>query len=62
MKLAILRFVRILLGQVISWSLAYYGNVNIPILEISIGALINGLFKYIRDKYPKSVILEYLPL
>lgn len=62
MKSTIMRILRVLLAQGISWGLASYGNINIPVLEITVGALINGIFKFIRDKYPKSVILEYLPL
>lgn len=60
MKSVILRVLRVLIGQV----LGYLANstVNIPYLGITVGAVLNGVFKFIRDKYPKSVILEYLPL
>ncbi len=62
MQAAIFRIVRVLLAQGITWGLAKWGNINLPIIEITVGALINGAFKYIREKYPKSKILNYLPL
>ena len=60
MKSTTLRIIRVLTGQ----ALGYLANsvVNIPYLGISVGALTNGVFKFIRDKYPKNVILEWLPL
>jgi hypothetical protein len=58
----ILRIARVLVAQAITWGLATWGGISIPIINITVGALINGLFKFIRDKYPESVILEWLPL
>jgi hypothetical protein len=62
MTATIMRIARVLVAQAISWALLTYGGVNVPIIEISVGALVNGIFKFIRDKYPKSVILEWLPI
>ncbi len=60
MKSAILRILRVLVGQAIGYAANL--TVNIPYLGITVGALVNGAAKYIRDKYPKSIILEWLPL
>ena len=56
----VLRLVRVLVAQL----LGILANLsfNIPYLGITVGAVINAIFKYIRDKYPKSKILEWLPL
>jgi len=51
MKAAFLRIVRILVAQGISYVVLTYGGINIPILNISVGALINAIAKYLRDKY-----------
>jgi hypothetical protein len=60
MKSAILRILRVLVAQ----GLGYLANLAIPIpyLGVTVGAVVNGVFKFIRDKYPKSKILEWLPL
>ena len=57
---ALLRFLRVLVAQ----GLGYAASLVIPIpyLGITVGALINAIFKFIRDKFPKSKILEWLPL
>lgn len=62
MKSALIRLARILTAQAISWFLLEKGNINIPQINITVGAAVNAVFKFIRDKYPKSKILEYLPL
>jgi len=62
MKSALLRLARILVAQTISWSLLEWGGVGIPMVNVTAGAAMNAIFKYIRDKYPKSKILEWLPL
>ena len=62
MTSAILRIVRVLVAQGISVLLLKYANVNVPIINITVGALINGVAKFIRDKFPKSKILEWLPI
>jgi hypothetical protein len=62
MKAALLRLARILVGQAISWGLLEWGGINVPIINITIGAAINSIFKFIRDKYPNSWILSWLPI
>ena len=62
MKSALLRLARILVAQAISWSVLEWGGMGIPLINISVGAAINSVFKFIRDKYPTSKILEWLPL
>lgn len=59
---ALLRLARILVAQVITWAIATWGGISIPWVNITVGAAINAVFKFIRDKYPDSVILEWLPL
>jgi len=59
---ALLRLARILVAQSITWGLAEWGGLSVPVVNITIGAVVNAVFKFIRDKYPKSKILEYLPL
>ena len=56
----ILRILRVLVAQ----GLGYLASLAIPVpyLGVTVGAIINGIFKLIRDKFPKSVILEWLPL
>ena len=62
MKSAILRLARILVAQAISWGLLEWGGINVPMINISVGAVISAIFKFIRDKYPNSVILTWLPI
>jgi|WetSurMetagenome_2_1015567.scaffolds.fasta_scaffold527078_2 hypothetical protein len=62
MKSAILRVLRILIAQGIGIVLTTWGSITIPYVGMTIGAAINGMFKFIRDKFPKSKILEYFPL
>ena len=62
MKSALLRLARILVGQAISWALLEWGGINIPMVNITVGAAISAIFKFIRDKFPKLTILEWLPL
>jgi len=59
---ALLRLARVLVAQVISWLLLEWGGIVVPMLGITIGAVISAVFKFIRDKYPNSKILEWLPL
>ena len=61
-KSVIMRLLRVLAAQAISWSLLEWGGVNIPQVNITVGAVVNATFKFIRDKFPKSKILEWLPL
>lgn len=62
MGTAILRILRVLVAQAIGIVITTYGGVTVPYFGITIGALINGVFKLIRDKFPKSKVLEWLPL
>jgi len=62
MKSALLRLARVLVAQAISWSLLEWGGVGIPVINISIGAALNAIFKFIRNKFPKSKLLEWLPV
>lgn len=59
---ALLRLVRVLVAQAISWALLEWGGVNVPMINISVGAVVSAIFKFLRDKYPNSKILEWLPL
>ncbi len=58
MKAALFRLVRVLVAQAIAFAIAETTGINIPILNISLGALINATAKYIRDKFK----LEWLPV
>jgi hypothetical protein len=62
MSSSILRVLRVLVAQAIGLVITTYGAITIPYFSITVGALLNGVFKFIRDKFPKSVILEWLPL
>ena len=62
MKSALLRLARVLVAQAISWSLLEWSGVGIPVINISIGAALNAIFKFIRNKFPKSKLLEWLPV
>ena len=57
-----LRFARVIVGQAIGLALTIWGGWNIPYVNITLGAVVTALFKFLRDKYPNSPILEYLPL
>jgi hypothetical protein len=59
---ALLRLARILVAQTVSWSLLEWGGIVVPMLNITVGAAVSAIFKYLRDKYPKLKILEWLPL
>jgi hypothetical protein len=58
MNAALLRLIRVLVAQGITWAIAYYANINVPILNISAGAVISAIAKYLRDKYK----WEWLPV
>jgi hypothetical protein len=62
MSATIIRILRVLVGQAIGIVITTWGGITIPYVGISIGAAINGLFKFIRDKFPKSPLLEWIPL
>lgn len=62
MKAVILRVLRIMVAQGLSYIALSTMGISLPIINMSVGAVLNGIFKYIRDKFPKSAILEWLPL
>jgi len=62
MVASILRIVRILVAQAIGLFIETWGGITIPYAGITIGAAINGLFKFLRDKFPNSQIITWLPL
>ena len=57
---ALMRLARTLVAQ----GLGYLVNLpfQIPYLGITVGAVVNAIFKFIRDKFPNSAILAWLPL
>ncbi len=58
MKATLLRLVRILIAQAISWAVLEFAGVNIPVVNISVGAAINAIAKFLRDKFK----WEWLPV
>lgn len=62
MTAMLLRFARVLVGQLIGIGIDLWGGIQIPIIGMTIGALINAIFKFIRDKFPKATWLVWLPL
>jgi hypothetical protein len=57
-----MRLVRVLLGQLIAIGLTACGGVQVPVINMSIGAFITAVFKFLREKFPNSKILAWLPL
>jgi len=51
MKAAFLRLVRVLAAQAISWAVLEFAGVNVPYINISVGAVINMVAKALRDKF-----------
>jgi hypothetical protein len=58
----VLRFLRVLVGQLIGIAITTWGGINIPYLNITIGAVVSALFKFLREKFADSEILLWLPL
>jgi hypothetical protein len=58
----LLRFARVIVGQLIGIALATWGGITIPYIGITIGAAVSALFKFLREKFPNSKILLWLPL
>ena len=58
MKAALLRLARILVAQVVTFAVAELSGFSIPIINISAGALLNAVAKYLRDKFK----WEWLPV
>jgi len=48
---ALIRLGRVLFAQIVVWSIAEYAGLNIPVINISVGAVINAAAKFVRDKY-----------
>lgn len=57
-KAAILRLIRILVAQLVTFGITELAGVTVPIINISAGAALNALAKYLRDKYK----WEWLPV
>ena len=51
MKDALIRLGRILVAQAISWSIMEFAGVNVPYINISLGAMISAVAKWARDQY-----------
>ena len=51
---AIYRILRVLVAQGIGMVVETWGGVLVPYFGITIGALLNGLFKFLREKFPNS--------
>lgn len=62
MKAFIMRILRGSVAQVLSYLATQFMGINVPIINVSAGIILNGIFKAIRDKFPTSPILEWLPL
>lgn len=60
MKNALIRLARILVAQAISWAVLEWGGISVPIIGITVGAVINSIAKYLRDKFP--AIGNWLPV
>jgi len=60
MLAAFLRLFRVVVAQVIALAITNLAGVNIPYLNISLGAVINALAKFLRDKFPSWG--EWLPI
>jgi hypothetical protein len=51
MQAALIRLARILAGQVVAFLITNLAGISIPVVNISIGALISAIAKYLRDTY-----------
>jgi predicted RND superfamily exporter protein len=58
MKAALLRLARVLVAQLVTFGIAELSGFSIPIINISAGALLNAVAKYLRDRYK----WEWLPV
>ena len=59
MGAALIRLVRVLIAQLVTLGIASLAGVNIPYLNISAGAVLNALAKFLRDRYKWA---EFLPV
>ena len=57
---AVLRVVRVVVAQAIGAIITSTMGIAIPYVGISIGAVLNGFAKVLRDKFPKWA--EWLPV
>lgn len=48
---ALIRLGRVLVAQAIAWVIAEWGGLSIPYVPLTIGAVISGVAKYLREKY-----------
>ena len=51
MKAALLRLARVLIAQLITFGIAELTGINVPMINISAGAVLSAIAKYLRDKY-----------
>lgn len=57
---SILRVIRVAVAQAIGAIIASTSGIDIPYLGLSIGAILNGISKALRDKFP--ALTEWLPV
>lgn len=57
---AILRVIRVAVAQAIGAIITSTTGIEIPYVGLSIGAVLNGLSKVLRDKFP--ALTEWLPV
>lgn len=50
-KAMLWRLARVLIAQAVSWSILEFAGINIPLVNISVGATISAVAKYLRDKF-----------
>jgi hypothetical protein len=48
---SLMRLGRVLIAQAITFGIAELAGVNIPVVNISAGAVLNAIAKFLRDKY-----------
>jgi len=51
MQAALLRLARVLIAQLVTFGIAELAGINIPMLNISAGAVLSAIAKYLRDRY-----------
>jgi hypothetical protein len=57
-KRVVWRFIRVAAGQIIALLITQTMGVELPIVSLSVGAVLNAIFKYLRDKFN----LDWIPL
>ena len=57
---SLLRLIRVAVAQAIGAIIASTTGITIPYVGLSIGAILNALSKYLRDKFPAWA--EWLPV